>query len=172
VLIELLEGLVDPPQVSRPSRAWQVWHANGPQATERVLASVLPTLLKHGEPCYLETAFPMSVDELGAGNWIPAGPNQWRVPFDLVAADFLQSQIHSEGSYAIYQRRDALEQGLPPELPWWGPATSRQGRQPVAMEALVTGLTASGVLVALVVHPDATDLAIAVPTSESSKGTA
>jgi hypothetical protein len=83
---------------------------------------------------------------------------------DLDADGFVDSELHRAGSYAIYDREDgALPEGLPVDLPWWGPASSRHARERWSGGALVTGLREVGVGAAVVVHPDANALVIVVP---------
>ncbi len=120
----LLDNLTRVPNITRASKNLNVWKARGSAATDRVLSALLPAMLQASVPSFVETAFQISMDQLGPGNWEALSPNQWRVPIDFSIKSFLESQLHREGNYALYQRGTLLEQGLPSELPWWGPLLS------------------------------------------------
>ena len=161
--MECLAELLDAsPDASRPAAPYRVWEAEGYLQVARLLEAVLNEALKDRRSWYLQTD--SRLDELDPGSWTTVGKDQWLVPPDLRPDEFLASELHTYGNYALYQRDSgALSEGLPRDLPWWGMATWRRAREGWSAEALIMGLRNVAVGAAVVVHPDANALVAVVP---------
>lgn len=160
-LVRLLDAS---PDASRQAAPRGVWEVDGDARVSRILAAVLTEACGDGRTWYLQADSSVGSDELGPGSWASVGNGQWLLPSDLDVDGFLDSDLHVAGQYAIYQREDgALPDGLPPDLPWWGIASSQRARERWSAEALIGGLRQAAVGAAIVVHPDANALIAVVP---------
>ena len=169
-VITVLDQLVVDKIIEKPSQDFAVWEANSPHRVAAVLRGIMPFVLQASPPSYLSIPVDEVPENLGAGRWVRAPGGEWIIPADLDLEAFLASSVHDEGNYLIYQRSEPLLDG--PQLPWWGFAATRRQRQKYSAKALVDGLFAARVHIAIAVHPDASDAVVVVPSGIASSDTA
>jgi hypothetical protein len=160
-LLTTLVGVLDGSDAARrPEPAEKLWIAPAGfgkrRAADNLLTRVLDTLHESRQPAQLLA----SVDEMsdiGSGTWRESAPGHWRMTDDFDTAEFLRSRLHAEGNYAVVVTSKSECDRFPADLPWWGPSRWK-GRA----ARIRRGLRDASIVVALVVHHDASDWILAI----------
>ena len=163
-LANALTTLLDESKAARrPEPDERLWLAPAGLGKRReadvLLARILDTLRAVSpRPVQLLADAGLDAADFPPGTWRQRAAGQWELPADFAAAQFLKSQLHAEGNYAlVVMSSDQVIAAVPPDLPWWGPARWR-GRA----ERITRGLRASSIDVALAVHHDASNCILAI----------
>jgi hypothetical protein len=159
------------PAATRRDQTVQLWHVADrldlwrrfrglpPRDADALLARVLRRALQLGSPWFLVADPSTMFGDLGPEAWTPIADGTWRVPASLNAEAFLQSEVHTIGSYLLYSS--------PAPIPIERLATLNVWDRPDA--AVFRALAAAGIEAAIAVHADASDWMLALPTSSAGQ---